>query len=108
MHLSKPYQANTVPIGEVYRKDKTRQRDERESRKRVEEETGHEHVERRGEGNGDRRDKGAREQEWREQESEEGAGSPLVSGTPGCCQVTVGVELRQNANSVQFAFRTQC
>jgi len=36
----------------------------------------------------------------REQERERrGQAAPLiVSGIPGCCQVTVGVELRQNAN----------
>jgi hypothetical protein len=37
----------------------------------------------------------------REQEPEEGASNPYYSesGIPGCCQVTVGVELKLNANN---------
>ena len=53
-----------------------------------------------GEGNGERRDRGKR---GRDQESkrEEGASSPFYSESciPGCCQVTV-VEPRRNANII--------
>jgi hypothetical protein len=40
------------------------------------------------------------EREARPQEREDGASSPFYSGPglPGCCQVTVGVEFRQNTN----------
>ena len=45
---------------------------------------------------GDRGSK--REQESKRQEREERTSSPFYSGPglPGCCQVTVGVESRQN------------
>ena len=58
-------------------------------------EAGHEHVEREGGREWGERGKGkARARE--EQEKEEGASSPLYSesGTPGCCQVTVGWSLK--------------
>ena len=50
------------------------------------------------------RGQGARREEskrTRDQEKEAGASSPFYSGSdlPGCCQVTVGVEFRQNANT---------
>jgi hypothetical protein len=72
-------------------------------------EAGHEHVERKGEGNGERRGvKGRGEKKNRrgEEESEEGASSPfhIESGMPGCCQGTVGVEPRKNANTGKTKF----
>ena len=44
------------------------------------------------------------EQVSKRQEREEGASSPFYSGPglPGCCQVTVGAELRRNANPFPF------
>jgi len=44
---------------------------------------------------------GRREEQERGKRVRRGQAGPLIaSGIPGCCQVTVGVELRQNANSV--------
>jgi hypothetical protein len=42
-----------------------------------------------------------RKQESKRQERGQGTSSPFYSGPglPGCCQVTVGVEFRQNANT---------
>jgi len=65
-------------------------------------EAGHEHVEKRRKGNGERRDKGGRgeEQESKSKKIRRGQAAPFtVSGIPGYCQVAVGVELRQNANA---------
>jgi hypothetical protein len=47
------------------------------------------------------RGKGERELRERQKRQEEGANSPFYSGPclPGCCQVTVGVESRQNTNT---------
>jgi len=61
-------------------------------------------VEGSGEGNEERQDKGekgkSREQEKKEQKRMKwGEAAPfIVPGTADCCQVTVGVGLRQNAN----------
>ena len=66
-------------------------------KERVEVDAGHDHI-----GAGAR--EGAREseerQEARRSKRMEGPSSPFYSwpGLPGCCQVTVGVESRQNTN----------
>jgi len=61
----------------------------------------------RGEGSGERGGKRVRgKSKKREQERKEGASSSFYheSGTPGCCQVTVGEEPRLNANNTILKF----
>ena len=87
-------------VERVVETEKSRGRGRKRQRQRRGKEAGHDHMERGGKGNGERRDGEKGEESKRreeKQESEEGASGPFhtESGTPGCCQVTVGRSLEE-------------